>query len=112
MAYLIICRGSGRMCKRGMENGFKRKEKGLPFRYQTAAEVPQMSVGIEERRKKKERKELEEKILELELKIQDLHEYMCLEEVFTNHEKMWEANRELKEAESKLEEYYDLWAEE
>ena len=66
----------------------------------------------EERKKKKERQQLEEKILELELKISELQEYMCLEEVFTNHEKMWEANRQLKEAEATLEEYYDRWAEE
>ena len=66
----------------------------------------------EERRKRKERQQLEEKIMELELKINELHEYMCLEEVFTNHEKMWEADRQLKEAEAELDSCYDLWAEE
>ncbi|MBQ3390301.1 MAG: ABC-F family ATP-binding cassette domain-containing protein [Firmicutes bacterium] len=66
----------------------------------------------EERRKRKERQQLEEKIMELALKINELHEYMCLEEVFTNHEKMWEADRQLKEAEAELDSCYDLWAEE
>ena len=66
----------------------------------------------EERRKRKERQQLEERIMELELKINELQEYMCLEEVFTNHEKMWEANRQLKETEAELENCYDLWAEE
>ena len=88
--------GSGEMTKTQLKE-LRRKEK---------------EKEQEERRKRKERQQLEERIMELELKINELQEYMCLEEVFTNHEKMWEANRQLKETEAELENCYDLWAEE
>jgi len=88
--------GSGEMTKTQLKE-MRRKEK---------------EKEQEERRKRKERQQLEERIMELELKINELQEYMCLEEVFTNHEKMWEANRQLKETEAELENCYDLWAEE
>jgi len=62
-----------------------------------------------ERKKKNDRKKLEEKIPLLEAKINELHEYMCLEEVFSDPEKMREADIELKNAEKELDELYEVW---
>ncbi len=62
-----------------------------------------------ERKKKNDRKKLEEKIPMLEAKINELHEYMCLEEVFSDPKKMQEANNELKNAEKELDELYEEW---
>ncbi|MBQ4339488.1 MAG: ABC-F family ATP-binding cassette domain-containing protein [Firmicutes bacterium] len=62
-----------------------------------------------ERNKKKELKKLEENIAALEKRITELHEYMCLEEVFSNPEKMRAADIELKESEAILEQLYEEW---
>ncbi len=64
----------------------------------------------EKRRKRREHKQLEEEIMNLEIKISQLHEYMCQEEVFSNADKMLEADYQLKKAEAQLEELYELWA--
>ncbi|MBR6700904.1 MAG: ABC-F family ATP-binding cassette domain-containing protein [Firmicutes bacterium] len=62
-----------------------------------------------ERNKKKEQKKLEENISALEKRITELHEYMCLEEVFSSPDKMRAADIELKEAEAVLEQLYEEW---
>lgn len=70
------------------------------------------ALAQEERKKKNERKKLEEEISALENEVSRLHEYMCLEEVFSNPESMREANRQLKETEAALEFAYEQWMEE
>ena len=64
----------------------------------------------EKRRKRREHRHLEEEIMNLEIKINELHEYMCREDVFSNRDKMLEADYQLKKAEAQLEDLYELWA--
>lgn len=69
------------------------------------------AIEEEKRRKRREHQHLEEEIMNLEIKINELHEYMCREDVFSDRDKMLEADYQLKKAEARLEELYDLWAE-
>lgn len=64
-----------------------------------------------EKNRIKEKKKLEEEIAALEIRISELHEYMCLEEVFSNPGKMREADINLKDAEARLEQLYEEWLE-
>lgn len=65
----------------------------------------------EERKIKKQQKELEENIMILEEKIEELNNLLCLEEYYSNPQKSLEINKEKTDCENQLEEYYAMWEE-
>lgn len=66
----------------------------------------------QERQKKKQRQELEATIARLEKEIEDLHQLMCQEEVFSDPEKMRNADEKLKQTTQDLDIAYEKWLEE
>jgi len=65
-----------------------------------------------EKKRVSDRKKLEDRIAELENRKNELHEYMCLPEVFSDPDKMRDTDVLLKNTESELEELYEKWMEE
>jgi ATP-binding cassette subfamily F protein 3 len=62
-----------------------------------------------QKRKEKDLKKLEEEIHVIEKRIIEINELICLEEVFTDHEKLYLLTCELAEEKTKLETIYEIW---
>ena len=56
-------------------------------------------------------KTIEQNIADLELALSNFEKSLCLEEVYSNPEKGSEINKQITEAQSKLESLYEEWEE-
>lgn len=64
-----------------------------------------------QREKQLQIKKLEETISDLEKSIDELHNLLCLEEVYSNPQKSEEINKQISKHESDLEKFYSQWEE-
>jgi len=98
------------------------EKKKNPLRFQIEEEnMGKTKTQIQEERKKKKEKEKQEKekqqrvknvekaISDLEAALVELHNKLCLEEIYSNPQKSEEVNKEISSTESSLEELYAEW---
>lgn len=101
------------------------EKKGRPTRFiepplqiegmtKTAAREEKRKLKEQMLKKKQEKellKKIEDEIAASEERIAELHQLMCLEEVYSNPQKSGEIHEEIKELQEKLEELYSEWEE-
>ncbi|KPU43642.1 putative ABC transporter ATP-binding protein [Oxobacter pfennigii] len=98
--------------KKGRPTRFIEQPQILPGMTKTAMKEEKRKLKEQAQREKKEKeiiKSIEEDISSCEARIAELHEFLCLDTIYSDPVKCQEINDELKNLESKLSSLYEQW---
>ena len=109
-------RSAGAVAEEGAENSFAdvRGTAGAADVVPGSAEDRKLKKEAEaaRRRQQRELEELENAIQELEIRIHDIEEEMCRDDVLSDYLRLDALSEELEQAKDKLSDYYDRWMQE